>query len=180
MSSDRELSKRLSYVLRHRPDSIGVELDAAGWVELTDLVRKLQESGSDITETDMAGVVSRSDKQRFELVDGRIRAAQGHSVEVDLGLEVASAPETLWHGTVERFLDSIMSEGLQPSGRTHVHLSDSLSTARSVGSRRGKPVILTVAAAALQIDGHEFFLSSNGVWLTSHAPPTHLKVSQHE
>ena len=113
-------------------------------------------------------------------MDGRIRAAQGHSVEVDLGLEVASAPETLWHGTVERFLDSIMSEGLKPSGRTHVHLSDSLSTARSVGSRRGKPVILTVAAAALQRDGHEFFLSSNGVWLTAHVPPTHLKVSQHE
>ena len=174
MSSESEvkrLSKRLSYVLRHNPASIGLVLDDAGWVELDELVDRLRaDGGLDVDPAQIAHVVETNDKRRFQLVDGRIRAAQGHSIDVDLGLEPQEPPKVLWHGTVERFLESIMGNGLVPGSRTHVHLSAEIETARTVGARRGRPVMLQVDAQAMHRDGHTFYRSANGVWLTANVP----------
>ncbi len=175
------LSKRLSYVLRHNPSSIDLELDDAGWVDVTTLVKQLRTVGGlTIGAEDIAHVVTTNDKQRFELMDGRIRAAQGHSVDVELGLEPVVPPAVLWHGTVDRFLDSIMEEGLVPGSRTHVHMSEDIDTARKVGERRGQPVLLTIDAEDMHAAGHKFFRSANGVWLTATVPPKWIERSSRE
>ena len=121
-------------------------------------------------------IVYESDEQRFELSAdaSRIRARQGHSVSVDLGWPEAEPPEALYHGTVDRFLGAILAEGLKPMSRHHVHLSPDVATAQRVGARRGRPVILQVAAARLAASGQAFQLTDNGVWLTSHVPPEFL------
>lgn len=175
----KKLSKRLSYVLRHNPSSIGIELDSAGWVDLDELVEKLRAVGRLTVSTEqIIDVVDTNDKKRFQLVDGRIRAAQGHSVEIELGLEPVEPPDVLWHGTVEKFLDSIMAEGLLPGSRTHVHLSADIATATKVGQRRGRPVLLGVDAASLHQGGQDFFQSANGVWLTVHVPADALTLKR--
>ena len=122
-------------------------------------------------------VVAENDKQRFEFSEdmSRIRARQGHSIEVDGGWAPADPPETLYHGTVEKFLDDILMQGLKPMKRHHVHLSADIATASKVGARRGKPVILSVAAQELARQGVEFSLSSNGVWLVAAVPPDFLR-----
>lgn len=166
------LSKRMSKALRHRPERVGLTLDPAGWVPVTDLLTALG-----ITEAELREVVDRNDKKRFTIDGDRIRANQGHSVEVDLGLPAAIPPDTLFHGTVARFLDDIMRDGLRPMSRHDVHLSPDRETARRVGARRGRPVILTVDARAMSEAGHEFRLSANGVWLTDHVPARYLGAS---
>jgi len=175
MPDDRvRLSKRLSYVLRHHPESIGVELDPQGWVALSELVTSLNAAPAatgPVTIAAIEQVAATSDKRRFELRDGRIRAAQGHSVAVDLGLEAVVPPELLYHGTVERSLPSIRRAGLVPGERTHVHLSVDRATATAVGARRGRPVVLVVRAAELHGTGTTFHVAANGVWLTAHVPP---------
>ena len=120
----------------------------------------------------MIECVETNDKQRFSFDDtgDLIRANQGHSVEVDLNLEVRTPPEVLFHGTVERFLASIKAEGLKKGKRHHVHLSEDVETARRVGARRGKPVILRVAAGRMHAEAIIFFRSTNGVWLTDSVP----------
>jgi putative RNA 2'-phosphotransferase len=171
------VSKRLSYVLRHRPDSVGLSLDEAGWVDVDDLTAAL---GIDRAELD--AVVAGNDKQRFAY-DGpgtRIRASQGHSVAVDLGYAPATPPEELFHGTVDRFLPSILAEGLQPGRRNAVHLSPDVATARVVGGRRGRPVVLRVDAARLAATGARFTRSANGVWLVGAVPPAYLAVAERE
>ncbi|MEU0884744.1 RNA 2'-phosphotransferase [Lentzea sp. NPDC005914] len=171
MEEDRmiRLSKRMSKALRHKPERVGLTLDANGWVAVQDLLDALGVTGEELRE-----VVQRNDKQRFTIDGDRIRANQGHSVEVDLGLPVATPPDTLFHGTVAQYLDDIMRDGLRPMSRHDVHLSPDVETARRVGSRRGRPVILTVDARAMSEAGHEFRLSANGVWLTQHVPARYL------
>ncbi|GGU36334.1 putative RNA 2'-phosphotransferase [Lentzea flava] len=163
------LSKRMSKALRHQPERVGLTLDANGWVPVADLLRALK-----IGEAELREVVARNDKQRFTIDGDRIRANQGHSVEVDLGLPTAIPPDTLFHGTVAQFLDAILRDGLRPMARHDVHLSPDRETARRVGARRGQPVILTVDAKAMSEAGHEFRLSANGVWLTAHVPAEYL------
>lgn len=172
------ISKYLSLVLRHNPDAAGVTLDAEGWVDVEDLLAGAARHGHSLTRAELEEVVQKSDKQRFALsVDGqRIRANQGHSVSVDLGLESEIPPEVLYHGTVERFLASIMSTGLEKRSRQHVHLSLDIATANRVGSRRGEPVILKIAAASMHADGFRFFCSANGVWLTERVPPQYISL----
>jgi putative RNA 2'-phosphotransferase len=172
-----ELSKFLSYVLRHKPDAIGIALDEEGWVAVEELLSAAARHGTTISRELLDEVVWTNDKQRFAFSpDGRsIRANQGHSVEVDLALEPREPPEWLYHGTVERFLDSIRREGLVRGQRHHVHLSPDRETAARVGARRGKPVILEVDSAAMHRAGHQFFRSENGVWLANAVPPEYLR-----
>jgi putative RNA 2'-phosphotransferase len=169
------LGKLLALVLRHRPEVAGVTPDAAGWVDVGQLVAALHGSGRDVTPADVERAVTEDAKGRFELSDGRIRAAQGHSIAVDLGLEARRPPHLLYHGTVERNLSSILETGLRPGSRRDVHLSPDAETARAVGRRRGEPVVLVVDAERLHEAGHVFRRASNGVWLTDAVPPAYLR-----
>lgn len=146
---------------------------------MDDLLNAAEKKGFSITYDDLVECVETNDKQRFAIdVTGElIRANQGHSIEVDLRLEEREPPVTLYHGTVERFLPSILQEGLVRGKRHHVHLSKNLETARKVGSRRGKPAILKVDAGRMHREGHRFLLSANGVWLTDAVPPSYLSKS---
>ncbi|QDV36941.1 RNA 2'-phosphotransferase [Tautonia plasticadhaerens] len=173
------VSKYLSKYLRHAPQELGLTLRPGGWVPVDDLLAAAQEHGFPIAYDELVEVMETNDKRRFSF-DGSgelIRANQGHSVEVDLHLEEREPPEVLYHGTVERFLPAIMEEGLVRGNRHHVHLSRDVETARRVGARRGKPIILEVAAGRMHRDGHRFFVSANGVWLTDAVPPGYLTVT---
>jgi putative RNA 2'-phosphotransferase len=173
------LSKFLSFVLRHRPDSIGLALDPHGWANIDDLMGMGNAAGTRFGREDLLHVVETSDKKRFSVSpDGlRIRAAQGHSASVELGLLPQEPPEVLYHGTATRFFESILSEGLKPQDRRHVHLSLDEATAHRVGKRHGKPVILRVEALRMHTKGFTFYLADNGVWLTDRVPPEFLVLS---
>jgi len=172
----KDLSKYLSYVLRHAPDSIGLTLDAQGYASVAELIEKSVAAGRKLDAGLLREIVASSPKQRFTLSpDGtRIRAAQGHSIDVDPGLAPVTPPNVLYHGTAKRFLPSIREKGLIPGERRQVHLSGDAATARSVGMRHGSPVVLTVAAQRMHDDGHAFFVADNGVWLTDHVPTQYL------
>jgi len=169
-------SKFLSLVLRHRPDVIGIGLDAEGWVSVEDLLAACAKHGRAVSRDQLDAVVRTNDKQRFAFsADGsRIRANQGHSVQVDLGLAPVEPSELLYHGTVERFLESIRRDGLTKGNRHHVHLSPDIQTATKVGQRRGRPVVLVIEAGRMFRDGHKFYRSENGVWLTDAVPPEYI------
>ena len=167
-------SKFLAYVLRHDPAAIGLVLGEGGWVRIDTLIAGAKRHGRRLDAALIDRVLSAPGKRRFETRDGLIRAAQGHSIPVDLGLEPRQPPTVLYHGTVARFLDSIFADGLRPGARTHVHLSASADTAATVGARRGRPVVLLIDAAAMSVDGYEFLQASNGVWLTLHVPPAFI------
>lgn len=166
-------SKRLSYVLRHRPDSVGLALDDAGWADVGELLAALR-----LTRAELEHVVATNDKQRFAFDDSgtRIRASQGHSIAVELGYSARRPPAELFHGTVDRFLPAILAEGLRPGRRHAVHLSPDVATARTVGARRGRPVVLRVDAARMADDGVRFARSANGVWLVDAVPPSFLSL----
>src|SRR5262245_2214748 len=172
MSSTR-LSKFLSLVLRHDPARIGITLDDAGWTDVSALVTAAAKHGTRITREQLVELVASSDKQRFALSpDGaRIRANQGHSVEVDLQLAQATPPERLYHGTVAAALPGIRAEGLTRGTRHHVHLSPDTTTATKVGARRGSPILLTIRAGDMAAAGHAFYRSENNVWLVERVPP---------
>ena len=176
MADDKAISKSLSYWLRHAPEAGGLTLDANGWAPLDAVLGAFARMGQILLVSDIERVVRESDKQRFELsAEGTsIRARQGHSVEVDAGWVPSKAPQTLYHGTVDRFVAAILAEGLRPGKRQHVHLSGDLETARIVGMRRGEPVLLAIAASQLEADGGQFLLSSNGVWLIDRVPPGYI------
>jgi len=169
---DVSQSKFLSLVLRHQPETIGVSLDPNGWIDVEVLLDALARHGRKMSLDDLERLVRGNDKQRFAFSeDGkRIRANQGHSVEVDLALAPQIPPEILYHGTVDRFLDSILTTGLRRGDRHHVHLTAEVETAQKVGQRRGRAVILEVLSGDMQRAGHPFFLSDNGVWLVDHVP----------
>ena len=169
-------SRFLSRVLRHDPAAAGVELDPHGWASVDRLIEGARRNGVPLTRELLAQVVADNDKQRFSLdADGRrIRAAQGHSLAVDLGLVPEPPPATLYHGTAVRHLDSIRRNGLQPGRRQHVHLSATPGIARQVGARHGPPVVLAIDADGLHRTGHDFFRAANGVWLTASVPPERI------
>jgi len=173
----KKRSKFLSLVLRHQPDLIGIELDDAGWVRVDDLLAGLKSKGKGMTAEQLEVVVAQNDKKRFELDEQqqRIRARQGHSVSVELGYEAVEPPELLLHGTPKQFLDSIRQQGLEKRKRHHVHLHQDNDLAASVGQRRGKPVVLTIEAKKMHDDGHKFYLTENGVWLTDHVPAKFIR-----
>lgn len=172
------LSKFLSLVLRHEPQKIGLQLDDAGWISTQELLRCLAAAGRSTTLDLLKQVVETSDKQRFAFsADGTlIRANQGHSIHVDLGLTPVIPPEQLFHGTASRFLDSILREGLTRRARHHVHLTANVDIASAVGQRYGQLVMLSIDARRMHAEGHLFYCSENKVWLTDSVPPTYLTV----
>jgi putative RNA 2'-phosphotransferase len=172
------VSKRLSYVLRHRPDSVGLTLDEAGWADVDALLAALAAHGLALTRADLDRVVAGNDKRRFALdaTGTRIRASQGHSVPVALGYPAQPPPAVLFHGTPVRNLPAIRTEGLRPGRRHAVHLSPDEATARAVGERRGRAAVLRVDAAGLAATGAVFTRSANGVWLVDAVPPAYLSV----
>jgi len=172
----KSVSKFLSLILRHQPEVIGITLDENGWTDVDELIAKMNANGHRISFDQLEEVVETNDKQRFAFSDdyNKIRASQGHSVNISLGLDPQEPPEYLYHGTVARFLDSIRKEGLQRMSRQHLHLSRDRETAVKVGSRRGIPVILNISSGAMHKDGFLFYLSDNGVWLTDHVPAKYI------
>ena len=175
-SRTTDLSKWLSYVLRHNPSSAGLTLDTAGWVAVDLLLAAAGRSGNGMKHNELEEVVATSDKQRFAFDEDRtrIRANQGHTITVDLQLPQMTPPAVLYHGTPLRFLDSILRDGLRPQQRHHVHLSHDPQTALRVGNRQGKAVLLRIDAERMHADGHVFLRSENGVWLSDHVPPMYL------
>ena len=175
--NDLKLSKFLSLVLRHEPERLGLTLDSAGWVSVDELLAAISRQKTPITRERLEHIVATSEKKRFAFDESgtKIRASQGHSVEVELGYEPQVPPEILFHGTAEKFLPSIRTQGLLKGERHHVHLSGDEATARQVGSRRGSPVILTIKAGAMYRAGHQFFRSANGVWLVDQVPASDLE-----
>lgn len=171
-----QLSRFLSYVLRHRPEAIGLQLGPGGWVPIEALLAAAARHGKAMTFERLAEVVATDNKRRYAFNTERtmIRAVQGHSVEVDLGYAAIPPPAVLFHGTVERFLPTIQSDGLRRGSRKHVHLSEDRETAAGVGARRGRPVILVVDSSGMARDGHVFFRADNGVWLVNHVPPRYI------
>lgn len=172
-----KLSKLISLVLRHKPEEIGLSLDEQGWADVDELLMRLNQRGTKCDRTLLEQLVVTSDKQRFAFsADGtKIRANQGHSVAIDLALDPQEPPETLFHGTATRFIDSIYAQGLLAGNRQHVHLSADEAVAKSVGARHGKAIVLRVRASEMHRDGHKFFRSDNGVWLTDRVPAKYLE-----
>lgn len=171
-----DTSKFLSLILRHKPETIGITLDEHGWADVTELIKgisKTKEINMDILEE----IVNTDEKQRYSFNEDKtkIRANQGHSINVDVELEEITPPEILWHGTGEKYTASIDEIGLIPKSRLYVHLSKDKDTAIKVGQRHGKPVLYTVNAAQMYMDGYKFYLSKNGVWLTKEVPVKYLK-----
>lgn len=167
-----KISKFLGFILRHKPESINLTLDQQGWAEVDQLINLAAQKGTKIDFSMLEKIVANDDKQRFSFSQdqSKIRANQGHSIEVDLSLKPQTPPEYLFHGTATRFIKSISQQGLLKKSRQYVHLSANKSTAISVGQRYGTPVLLKIRAKKMQEIGYSFFLSDNGVWLTDRVP----------
>jgi putative RNA 2'-phosphotransferase len=178
MPERRKISKFLSYVLRHNPDKIGIRLDPAGWTPVPELLDHAAENGMHISMSRLRDVIYNSSKQRFTLSKNEkyIRANYGHSVDVDLGYEPQPPPDTLYHGTAEQSVESILQSGLEPRSRQYVHLSTDVPSAHQVGSRHGKPVILEIDAGRAHQDGHRFYQSDAGIWLTDEVPAEYIEL----
>ena len=168
-------SKFVSLILRHKPETIGIQLDEHGWANVDGLIAGISKTRKFNREM-LEEIVRTDNKQRFTFNEDKtkIRANQGHSVPVDVELPAAIPPETLWHGTGEKYVASIDQQGLIPKGRLYVHLSSDAATATKVGSRHGKPVLYIVKTKDMYDDGYSFFLSKNGAWLTKEVPVKYL------
>ena len=173
----KNISKFLSLVLRHSPETIELKLDENGWADVEELIAKCSTNGNSLNQELLDYVVENNDKKRFAFNEDKtkIRASQGHSISVELNLNETEPSEFLYHGTVEKFLENIKKEGLQKMSRQHVHLSKDRETAVKVGSRRGVPQILTVRSGEMFKDGYTFYLSDNNVWLTDEVPAKYIQ-----
>lgn len=169
---NKNISKFLSYVLRHNPDKLGITLDANGWTSVKAMLEKINVGNYSLSMETLEEVVATNNKKRFAFNEDKtmIRASQGHSVNIDLGIQPKEPPSYLYHGTVEKFMESIREKGLIKGSRQHVHLSADKETAVNVGSRRGKPIILTVRSGEMHAQNYTFYQSENGVWLTEKVP----------
>lgn len=175
--NNKETSKYISLILRHKPETIGISLDEHGWANVNELiagVSKTHPINMDILEQ----IVAEDEKQRYSFNEDKtfIRANQGHSIPVDVEFEEKEPPEILFHGTGEKYVDSINKSGLIPKSRLYVHLSSNEETAHKVGTRHGKPVIYKVKSKEMYQDGYKFFCSVNGVWLTKAVPVRYIEI----
>lgn len=173
MSIRKDSSKTLSYILRHKPESVNIKLDRYGYANVDDILIVLN-----IKKNELEELVETSDKQRFAFNNDKtkIRASQGHSIKVDLQLVKTIPPTILYHGTHKPALDSIMSKGLNKMARHHVHLSKDIPTAKIVAARRSNPIILEIDSKAMFTDNFEFFISDNGVYLVDEVPAKYIKL----
>ncbi len=175
------ISKFLSYVLRHHPESIGLVVDENGWAEVEELISKAQREGKSIDHTILEQVLNHGSKQRFILSEDTnyIRAGYGHSIDVELQMKPKTPPKQLYHGTAKRNVDAILAEGLRAGNRNFVHLSATRDEARNVGSRHGAPVILTIAAIRMAEAGYEVYQSESesSIWLTKQVPASFVELS---
>jgi putative RNA 2'-phosphotransferase len=171
------ISKFLSLVLRHKPETIDIQLDQNGWIDINELIAKSNKYGIQYDREILNHIVATNSKKRFAFNDkfDKIRASQGHSVEIELGYNNQKPPEILYHGTSEKSVHSIMEKGLEKRNRQHVHLSSDTETAIKVGQRHGKPIVFIVLAEVMYKDNFQFFISENGVWLTDNVPTRYLK-----
>jgi len=178
MQQHKEISKLLSYVLRHQPQHIKLNLNQQGWVNVQELIEKLKATGTAIDLTILEEIVSNNDKQRFAFNEDKtmIRASQGHSVTVDLNYQPQTPPAILYHGTTQQNLPAIMENGIAKMSRHHVHLSTVKTTALQVGQRHGKAILLAINALKMHEKGHLFYQSDNGVWLTDTIPPEYIAI----
>lgn len=174
-----KLSVFISLVLRHQPDAAGIKLDEHGWANVDELIEGISDTGRTIDMDVLEEIVRTDNKQRYSFNEDKtlIRANQGHSIPVDVELEEKQPPQYLYHGTADRFLESIMTEGLKPMSRLYVHLSKDEETAVKVGKRHGKPVVLKIKANEMWKDGIKFYLSQNGVWLTKYVAQKYIDVN---
>lgn len=174
----KHTSKFISLVLRHRPEVIGLQLDEQGWADVDELITKMNEQGAGLDLATLQTVVDTNDKKRFAFNEDKtkIRASQGHSLAVELNLQPVMPPDILYHGTAERFLERILQTGLHKQQRQHVHLSRQQATAKAVGSRHGRPVVLGIDAKAMAAAGFLFYLSENQVWLVDSVPVEYITV----
>lgn len=175
--NEKELSKFISLILRHKPEAIGISLDEHGWADVDELIKGINRAGSHIDMDLLEKIVADDEKQRYSFNDDKtsIRANQGHSIAVDVELAEKMPPDILYHGTGEKYVASIEKEGLIPKSRLYVHLSSDYDTAVKVGSRHGKPVIYQIDAKQMYEEGYAFFVSVNGVWLVKKVPSNFLK-----
>ena len=174
--SANEISRFIAFILRHKPEAIGISLDEHGWANVKELIEGISKQYSFDREM-LEEIVATDNKQRYSFNEDHtlIRANQGHSISVDVELKKVSPPEILYHGSAEKYEESIAVQGLIPKSRLYVHLSKDYDTAVNVGKRHGKPVIYKVLSAKMEQDGYEFFLSENGVWLTKSVPVKYLE-----
>ena len=177
MSMDTEISKFISLILRHKPQTIGITLDEHGWANVDELIEGVSKTHP-MTMEDLERIVAQDDKQRYSFNEDKtlIRANQGHSIPVDVELEEVEPPEILYHGTGEKFAASIEEQGLIPKSRLYVHLSGDVETAHKVGIRHGKSVVYKVKSGEMNRNGFKFFRSVNGVWLIKHVPVEYLEL----
>lgn len=175
-----KLSVFISLILRHKPDVAGIQLDEHGWANVDELINGINNTGRNIDINILEEIVTTDNKQRYSFNDDKtlIRANQGHSIPVDVELEEKQPPEYLYHGTADRFLDSITTEGLKPMSRLYVHLSSDEETALKVGKRHGKPVVLRIKSEEMYNDGIKFYLSQNGVWLTKYVDVKYIEINR--
>ncbi len=176
--NEEKIGKFLSLILRHKPETIGIKLDENGWADVEALLAGMNRKGTTIDQVLLEEIVANNNKKRYSLSPDkkRIRANQGHSIDVDIELKAVTPPAVLYHGSADRFYESILRLGLQKQNRNHVHLSPDIETALAVGKRHGRPVVFTIQAKAMHDDGYLFYLSENSVWLTDSVPVAYLKT----
>ncbi|MBQ6335044.1 MAG: RNA 2'-phosphotransferase [Erysipelotrichaceae bacterium] len=174
--NDRSTGKFIALILRHRPEVIGITLDEHGWANTEELIKGIAKT-RDFTLEDLERIVANDEKQRYSFNQDKtkIRANQGHSIDVDVELKEAVPPEILYHGTGEKYVNAIDSQGLKAKNRLYVHLSKDIETAKKVGSRHGRPVVYQIDCKAMSDQGYQFYLSANDIWLTKNVPASYLK-----
>lgn len=172
----KRISKFLSLILRHQPETIGLKLDENGWADVEELRERSAKKKVYFSLEELDEVVETNNKKRFAFNEDKtkIRASQGHSINIDLALEALQPPDFLYHGTAEANISSILEKGIEKRSRQHVHLSTDKETATKVGMRHGKPIILTIRTGKMYEDGIAFYLSANGVWLTEFVDPKYI------
>lgn len=174
-------SRFISLILRHKPETIGITLDEHGWADVSELIEGIRKTQAFKFNMEMLEEIVRTDnKQRYSFNEDKtlIRANQGHSIPVDVELQEVLPPEYLWHGSAQKYFQSIREQGLIPKSRLYVHLSGDMETAVNVGKRHGKPVILKVHSGDMAKDGYKFYRAVNGVWLTKQVPVKYLETDR--